>query len=339
MSPIIFVLDNNPEVLKTIEQDLKKQYGDNYRLIFDEACSNALEVLKKLKDSGETVAMLLSDQNMPNMSGVEFLKEAKELFPDAMRVLLTAYSKKEDAINAINEIGLDYYLMKPWDPPEEKLYPVLDDILEEWQSHNSQKNTSGIQVIGYQYSKKSHEIKEFLSGNLFPFKFFKTESAKGQELLKKYGASGKRLPIVILEDGSCLERPELADLGEKIGLKSQASAKFYDVAVIGAGPAGLAAAVYGASEGLKTLLIERHSPGGQAGTSSRIENYLGFPSGLSGAELTRRAITQAERLGAEFLTPQEVTEIAVKGDYKIVKLADGSDVRARSVIITTGVDW
>jgi thioredoxin reductase (NADPH) len=340
MTPIIFILDNNPDVLKTIEKDLKNHYGDTYRLMFAEACGDALEVLKKLKSDGETVAMLLSDQNMPNMSGVDFLKEAQEIFPDARRVLLTAYTKKEDAINAINEIGLDYYLMKPWDPPEEKLFPVLDEILEEWLSlHHAQLSKGGIQVVGYQYSKKSHEIKEFLSGNLFPFKFLKAESAKGQELLKKYECGGKKLPVVIFEDGSVLERPELIELGEKIGLSAHASEKFYDVIIIGAGPAGLAAAVYGASEGLKTLLIERHSPGGQAGTSSKIENYLGFPSGLSGAELTRRAITQAERLGAEFLTPQEVTEIAVKGDYKIVKLADGSEVRARSVIITTGVDW
>ncbi|MES2766548.1 MAG: FAD-dependent oxidoreductase [Bacteroidota bacterium] len=339
MTPIIYILDNNPDVLKTIEKDLAEHYGDKYRLMFAEQCSDALSILKDLCDSGETVAMLLSDQNMPNMSGVEFLKEAQEIFPKAMRVLLTAYHKKEDAVNAINEIGLDYYLMKPWDPPEEKLYPVLDDILEEWQSHHVKDNKSGIQIVGYQYSKKTHEIKEFLSGNLFPFKFFKTESAKGQELLKKHNLNGKKLPVVIFEDNSFLERPELTELGEKVGLSSHASAKFYDVIIIGAGPAGLAAAVYGASEGLKTLLIERHSPGGQAGTSSRIENYLGFPSGLSGAELTRRAITQAERLGAEFLTPQEVTEIAVKGDYKIVKLADGTDVRARSIVITTGVDW
>lgn len=338
MTPIIYILDNNPDVLKTLERDLSSQYGENYKLMFAEQCSDALEVLKGLKNNGETIAMLLSDQKMPNMSGVEFLKEAKEIFPQAKRVLLTAFTEKDAALEGINDIELDYYLMKPWDPPEEKLYPVIDDLLEEWHAQAKPQGI-GIQVVGYQYSKKSHEIKEFLAGNLIPFKFFKAESAKGQNLLKEKELDGKKLPAVILEDGSYLIRPELMELGEKVGLSAHASAKFYDVIIIGAGPAGLAAAVYGASEGLKTLLIERHSPGGQAGTSSRIENYLGFPSGLSGAELTRRAITQAERLGAEFLTPQEVVEITVKGDYKIVKLADGSDVRARSVIITTGVDW
>jgi thioredoxin reductase (NADPH) len=276
---------------------------------------------------------------MPGMLGVDFLQQARAHYPDAKRVLLTAYSDTNAAIKAINEVQLDYYLMKPWDPPEEKLYPVIDGLLEEWQI-NYRPDTEGIRVLGYQWSPQSHNIKDFLAGNLIPYTWLDVEtSEKATELLALSKTDRKDLPVVFFEDGSFLVKPDLATLGNKVGLKSQASEKLYDVVIIGAGPAGLAAAVYGASEGLKTLLIERRAPGGQAGTSSRIENYLGFHKGLSGSELTFRALNQATRFGAEVLTPQEVANIKLKDQYKILQLADGTEVNARSIVITTGVSY
>jgi thioredoxin reductase (NADPH) len=273
------------------------------------------------------------------MLGVDFLQQAKAHYPEAKRVLLTAYSDTNAAIKAINEVQLDYYLMKPWDPPEEKLYPILNELLEEWQS-NYRPDTQGIRVVGYQWSPQSHNIKDFLAGNLIPFAWLDVETNdKAKELLQLSKIDLKDLPAVFFEDGSFLAKPDILTVGNKVGMKAQASEKLYDVVIIGAGPAGLGAAVYGASEGLKTLLIERRAPGGQAGTSSRIENYLGFPTGLSGAELTRRAITQATRFGAEFLSPQEVANITVKDGYKIIKLGDGAELNARSVVITTGVSY
>ena len=337
--PIIFLLDDDPSVLKAVVRDIRSAYRKEYRILSTQSAGEALDSLKELKQKGETVALFLSDQRMPEMLGVEFLEKAKQLFPEAKRVLLTAYSDTEAAIKAINDVQLDYYLMKPWDPPEEKLFPVLNDQLEEW-SGNFVPPFVGIKVLGYQWSPKSHAIKDFLAGNLIPYRWLDIELEQSVgELIETHGLDMSALPIVIFEDGSHLNDPTLQQVGEKIGLKTSAKQTMYDVAIIGAGPAGLAAAVYGGSEGLNTVLIEKRAPGGQAGTSSRIENYLGFPKGLSGSELSRRAITQATRFGIEFLSPQEVSDISSKDNYKIVKLGDGSQINARTVIITTGVNY
>lgn len=304
-----------------------------------ESAEEALKSLKDIKNKGETIALFLTDQRMPEMLGVEFLEQAKEFFPDAKRILLTAYSDTEAAIRAINEVQLDYYLMKPWDPPEEKLYPVVSDHLDAWQA-SYKPEFQGIKILGYQWSPRSHVIKDFLSGNLIPYQWMDMEtSEKGQKLIEINKIDAKDLPAIFFEDGSLLLNPGLPDVGQKMGMQGIAQQKMYDVTIIGAGPSGLAAAVYGGSEGLNTLLIEKRAPGGQAGTSSRIENYLGFPKGLSGAELSRRAITQATRFGIEFLSPQEVVEINLKDNYKIVKLANGNEINTKSIIITTGVDY
>lgn len=337
--PMIFAIDDDHAVIRAIERDLRKYYGKDYRVIAARSGEEALESLNKLKLKSEEVAIFISDQRMPGMSGVDFLVRAKDIYPDAKRVLLTAYSDTDSAIRAINDVQLDYYLMKPWDPPEERLYPVINDLLEEWQA-SYKPGYEGIKVVGYQWSPRSHAVKEFLAGNLFPYQWLDIEiNEKAKELLALSGLENADLPAVFFEDGSYITDPDTAFLGRKIGLRSEASQEVYDVVIIGAGPAGLAAAVYGASEGLKTLLVEKKAPGGQAGTSSRIENYLGFPNGLSGAELTRRAITQAKRLGAEFLTPQEVVDIQLKGMYKIIKLSDGKELNTLSVIIASGVDY
>lgn len=337
--PMIFAIDDDTQVLRAIERDLRKYYRKDYRIITAQSGKEAFESLKKLKLKNEITALFVSDQRMPEMSGVDFLTLAKDVYPEAKRVLLTAYSDTDSAIRAINDVQLDYYLMKPWDPPDEKLYPILNDLLEDWQAAYK-PDFEGIKVVGYQWSPRSHAIKEFLAGNLIPYLWLDIESnEKAKELITVSGIENKDLPAVFFEDGSYMTDPAVTSLARKIGLKSEASQEVYDVVIIGAGPAGLAAAVYGASEGLKTLLIEKKAPGGQAGTSSRIENYLGFPNGLSGTELTRRAVTQATRLGAEFLTPQEVMDIQLKDMYKIIKLSDGKDINAKSVIIASGVDY
>jgi thioredoxin reductase (NADPH) len=283
--------------------------------------------------------MFLSDQRMPEMLGVDFLQQAREYFPEAKRILLTAYSDTEAAIRAINDVQLDYYLMKPWDPPEEKLFPALTDQLEEWQS-NHIPLFHGIRIVGFQFSPRSHQVKDFLSGNLIPYQWLDYEDNPiGKELAELNHIEAKDLPAMFFEDGSFLLNPDIQQVGEKTGMRSKASQPMYDVAIIGAGPSGLAAAVYGGSEGLNTTLIEKRAPGGQAGTSSRIENYLGFPSGLSGSDLSRRAIAQATRFGVEFLSPLEVVDISTQDNYKIIRLADGSTLNTKSVIITTGVDY
>ncbi len=337
--PIIFLLDDDPSVLKAVMRDIRSKYRKEYRVLSTQSALEALASLKEIKKTGDTVALFISDQRMPEMLGVEFLEQAKPLFPDAKRVLLTAYSDTQAAIKAINDVQLDYYLMKPWDPPEEKLYPVIDDLLEEWQS-SYVPDFSGIKIIGYQWSAKSHEIKDFLAGNLIPYKWFDVETESSvTELIHAFELNMDELPIVIFEDGTYFNNPSIREIGEKIGMKSDANETMYDVAIVGAGPAGLAAAVYGGSEGLKTVLIEKRAPGGQAGTSSRIENYLGFPKGLSGADLSRRAITQATRFGIEFLSPREVKHISINENYKTIKLEDDSTINARSIILTTGVDY
>lgn len=337
--PIIISLDDDPQVLRSLKNDLRAEFREDYRIISAQSAKEVLESLPALKKMGEAVALLLSDQRMPEMEGVDFLEQAKKIYPDAKRVLLTAYSDTDAAIKAINDVQLDYYLVKPWEPPTEKLYPVLRDLLREWE-RNYKPDFQGIKVVGYQYSPKSHEIKDFLAGNLRPYQWLDIEAnPKAQELLDLFSLESRDLPVAFFEDGAYLKQPTTLELAEKIGLSPNAKSDLYDVVIIGAGPAGLAAAVYGGSEGLKTLLIEKRAPGGQAGTSSRIENYLGFPAGLSGADLSHRAITQAKRFGVEFLAPQEVVDMQNDGIYKVLILSDGSKIHTKSIVITTGVDY
>ena len=337
--PILFSIDDDRQVLRAIMRDMRSRYRSDYRIIGTESAGEALRMLEELRKKGEEVALFLSDQRMPEMLGVEFLEQAKEHYPEAKRVLLTAYSDTEAAIKAINEVQLDYYLMKPWDPPEEKLYPVINDLLEDWRAHYN-PDLSGLKVIGFQYSPLSHDIKDFLSGNLFPYTWIDIETNdKAYSLMKLHELTTHDLPAVITEDGEALKHPKLTELAPKLGLSTTAQAEVYDVSIIGAGPAGLAAAVYGGSEGLKTLLIEKHAPGGQAGTSSRIENYLGFPNGLSGSDLSRRALSQATRFGVELISPSEVAEISTQGTYKTIKLVSGDEINTRSVVVTTGVQY
>ncbi|MBO6522754.1 MAG: FAD-dependent oxidoreductase [Balneolaceae bacterium] len=337
--PILFAIDDDPQVLRAIQRDLRGKYRNDFRILSTNSPNEALETLPELKKQGETVALFLSDQRMPEMIGVDFLEQAKKTFPEAKRVLLTAYSDTDAAIKAINEVHLDYYLLKPWDPPEEKLFPVLDDLLDEWLA-NFKPEFHGIKLVGYQYSPKSHAIKDYLSGNLIPYRWLDVETnEKANFLLGEHELDGSNLPVIFFEDGSHITEPTPLEIANKLGRNPSASEKIYDVVIIGAGPAGLAAAVYGGSEGLKTLLIEKRAPGGQAGTSSRIENYLGFPNGLSGSDLARRAITQATRFGVEFLSPQEVVSIEVLDQYKTLSLSDGSTVNAKAVVVTTGVNY
>ena len=337
--PFIIIVDDDLQVLRAIQRDIRNEYRDEYRVVATETPGEALELIKELKLKNEVVAIFISDQRMPEMEGVVFLQKAKEIFPEAKQVLLTAYSDIEAAITAINNVKLDYYLLKPWNPPEEKLYPVINELLEDWQAFYKPDH-EGIRVIGFQWSPKSHRVKEFLSGNLVPYLWMDVESNKDAE---QYIASAKTsfsdLPLVILKDGSFLSDPDLPQLGASVGLQHKAGSAMYDVLIIGAGPAGLAASVYGSCEGLKTLLVEKNNPGGQASSSSRIENYLGFPSGLSGAELTRRAISQTLRFGTEILTPKEVKNICIQDGYKIVEMSDGSIVHSKSIVISTGVSY
>ncbi len=337
--PIIFILDDDPAVLQSVTRDVRAQYRKEFRIISTHSANEALDAIREFRKRGDAIALFLSDQRMPEMLGVEFLEQAREFYPDAKRMLLTAYSDTEAAIRAINEVQLDYYLLKPWDPPEEKLYPILHDQLEVWKMGH-RPEFEGIRIVGYQWSPKSHEIKDFLSGNLVPYQWLDVErTVEANELLSVHQLDGQQLPVVFFEDGSYLQNPEIFEVGSKVGMSVQAQKKMYDVAIIGAGPAGLASGVYGGSEGLSTILIEKRAPGGQAGTSSRIENYLGFPNGLSGSDLSRRAITQATRFGTELLSPQEVVDIQLKDNYKIITLKDGSEVHTKAIIITTGVDY
>jgi thioredoxin reductase (NADPH) len=337
--PIIFCIDDDSPVLRALARDLKNKYRDNYKILSTNLVKDGLESLTELKNQNEVIAMFISDQRMPEMDGVTFLENAMHFYPDAKKILLTAYSDTDAAIKAINKVRLDYYLVKPWDPPEEKLYPVIDGLLDDWQSvyHPTFR---GIKVMGYQYSQQSHEIKDFLAGNLIPYQWLDVQVEDTcNQMMMLNNITTKDLPVIFFEDGSYLSKPTIQDIAKKVNLNPHVKLDVYDVVIIGAGPAGLAAGVYGSSEGLKTLLIERRAPGGQAGTSSRIENYLGFPTGLSGAELTRRAIAQASRLGTEFLTPQSVKSITQKDGYKTITLEDETTVTARSVVITTGVDY
>jgi len=337
--PIIFSIDDDQQVLNAIARDLKAKYSKNYKVMSTTSANEALERLTELKNEGKAVAMFVCDQRMPEMEGVEFLEQAIKIYPDAKRILLTAYSDTEAAIKAINRVQLDYYLMKPWDPPEQNLYPILDDMLVDWQA-DYVPDLKGIRIIGYQYSPLSHNIKDYLAGNLIPYIWLDIEkNPEARKFMELNNLPEECLPIVLLDDGVILKQPDIFMLAENIGTNPEITEEVYDVVVIGAGPAGLAAAVYGASEGLRTLVVERKAPGGQAGTSSRIENYLGFPSGLTGADLTRRAISQARRMGAEFLSPKEVVAISEADNYKRVTFATGKAINCRAIIITTGVDY
>lgn len=336
--PVILSVDDDQQVLRSLKRDLRNQYKDEYRIISTTSANEALEAVAELKKKGEVIALFLSDQRMPEMLGVDFLEKARKFFPKAKRALLTAYSDTQAAIKAINDVQLDYYLLKPWDPPEEKLFPVLNELLEDWKL-SYRPDFQGIRVVGYQYSPKSHNIKDWLAANLKPYQWVDARSEKGVELLKLHECNNKELPFVILEDGKAMPDPTLPDLAEKLGMSATATEELYDVVIVGGGPAGMAAAVYGGSEGLKTLLVEKRAPGGQAGTSSRIENYLGFPSGLSGSELTRRAMAQTLRFGVELVSPREVSDVHIQDNYKILTLDDGSEVKTRAVILTTGVQY
>ena len=337
--PIILAVDDDPSVLRAVVRDLRANYKQDYRIMSTVSANEALTTLKDLYNKGETVALFISDQRMPEMLGVEFLESAKNIFPVAKRILLTAYSDTDAAIKAINDVQLDYYLMKPWNPPEERLFPIINDQLDEWQGQYK-PGFDGIKIVGYQWSPNSHNIKDFLSGNLIPYLWMDVETNDdAKELVNLNSVGLNELPLVLLEDGELLKNPSLSQMGQKVGMNAKAHQTMYDVAIIGAGPAGLAAAVYGGSEGLNTILIEKRAPGGQAGTSSRIENYLGFPKGLSGAELSRRAISQATRFGIEFLSPQEVVNIQSLQNHKIIHLANGDEINARSIIVSTGVDY
>lgn len=339
VKPVLLTVDDDPEVLHAIERDLRRKYGGQFRIVRADSGAKGLEALKQLKLRNQPVALLLTDQRMPHMNGVEFLAQAINLFPDAKRVLLTAYADTEAAIQAINTVRIDYYLMKPWDPPEEKLYPVLQDLLDDWIA-DYRPPFQGVRVVGHQWSSESHQIKDFLARNQIPYRWLDVETnQEAQTLVKHTDLDISRLPTVLFPDGSSLVAPTNALLAEKVGLKTHAGKPFYDLIIVGAGPAGLAAAVYGASEGLRTLLIEREASGGQAGTSSRIENYLGFPAGLSGADLAHRAVAQARRFGVELLVPQEVTGIRVDDHYRYVMLSDGSELSCHALLIATGVSY
>ena len=337
--PSILALDDDQVVLGAVERDLRRQYGKEYRILAAGSGQDALKALDQLKLRNSPVALFLVDQRMPRMTGVEFLGRAIETFPGAKRVLLTAYADTEVAIRAINDIGLDHYLMKPWDPPEERLYPVLDDLLEDWMAHY-RPPFEGIRIIGHRWSSQAHGIRDFLARNQHTYQWLDIEVEKeAVRLLESAGVDPSTLPVVIFGDGSWLVQPANAQVAEKVGLKSRAAMPFYDLIIVGSGPSGLAAAVYGASEGLRTLVIEREAPGGQAGQSAKIENYLGFPVGLSGGDLARRAVAQAARFGAEILTPQEAASLRLKDNYKILTLSDGSEVSSHALVVSTGVSY
>ena len=337
--PVILTVDDDADVLQAIARDLRQQYGDRFRILRADSGAAALEAIQKLKLRNEPVALFLVDQRMPQMNGVEFLEQALEIFPDAKRALLTAYADTDAAIRAINSTQIDYYLLKPWDPPEVRLYPVLNDLLDDWYA-SFRPAFEGIRVIGNRWSPQSHDMKDFLARNQIPYQWLDIElSEEAQKLASFANCDRLSLPLVLLADGSSLIQPSIAQVAEKIGLRTQAEKPFYDLIIVGGGPAGLAAAVYGASEGLHTVMIEREAPGGQAGTSSRIENYLGFPSGLSGNDLARRAVTQARRFGVEILSPQEVTCIRVEDPYRFITLSNGAEISCHALILALGVSW
>lgn len=340
--PILITVDDDSDVLRAIERDLRSRYGADYRVIGSDSPEKALDILKQLKVRNDSVGLLLADQRMPHMNGVEFLQEAMHFFPDAKRALLTAYADTSAAISAINNANINYFFMKPWDPPADHLYPQLDDLLDDWRA-SYRPTFEGIRVLGTRWSPRSYEMRDFLARNHVPYQWIDVElSASDPEtkrLLEVLGPESANLPIVLFPDGTKLLESLPADVAQKVGLRTRAQTDFYDLAIIGGGPAGLAAAVYGASEGLKTVMIEREAPGGQAGMSSRIENYLGFPTGLSGGDLARRAVVQAQRFGVEILSPQEAVGVRTEGPYRIIKLADEYEISCHALLVATGVQW
>src|SRR5271168_3821840 len=337
--PAILAVDDEPAVLAAVARDLRVGFGEHYRVLRASSGEEGLGLLRELSARGDQVAMLIADQRMPGMPGTEYLAQARTIAPDAKRVLLTAYADTEAAIAAINEVALDYYLLKPWDPPEEQLFPVVEDLLTTWEA-GAALEAGGVRLIGHRYSKESHDLRDFLVRNRVPARWLDIErDGEARELLQVAGVDPDRLPVALLEDGSVLERPTILELAERLGIAGAPAQDHYDVVVVGGGPAGLAAAVYGASEGLKTVMVEREAPGGQAGQSSRIENYLGFPAGLSGSDLARRATDQARRLGAELLTVKEAAGLRVEGAARLVELSDGDVLSASTVIVASGVSY
>jgi thioredoxin reductase (NADPH) len=340
--PILLSVDDDSDVLRAIERDLRSRYGAEFRVIGSDSPAGALDLLKQLKVRNDSVALLLADQRMPRMNGVEFLQEGMRIFPEAKRALLTAYADTSAAISAINEANINYFFLKPWDPPADHLYPQLDDLLDDWRA-SYRPTFEGIRVLGTRWSPRCYELRDFLARNHVPYQWIDIElSATDPEtkrLLDVLGPEAASLPVVLFPDGTKLLEGVPAEIAQKVGLRTRAQTNFYDLAIIGGGPAGLAAAVYGASEGLKTVMIEREAPGGQAGMSSRIENYLGFPTGLSGGDLARRAVVQAQRFGVEILSPQEAVSIRTEGSYRIIKLVDNSEISCHALLVATGVQW
>jgi thioredoxin reductase (NADPH) len=340
--PVLMTVDDDAEVLRAVDRDLRKRYAERYRVLRADSGASALQALHGLKKRNEAVGLLLADQRMPEMNGVEFISKAIELYPEARRVLLTAYADTDAAIQAINQARIHHYLLKPWDPPEQQLYPVLDDLLEDWQA-TFRPAFDGVRVLGHRWSPRSYTVRDFLARQQVPYHWLDVEtaanSAETRAAIEIIGGEAAKLPAVLFADETFLSDPSTAEIAERLGLRTRAETSFYDLLIVGGGPAGLAAAVYGASEGLKTVMIEREAPGGQAGMSSRIENYLGFPSGLSGADLARRAVAQAKRFGVEILAPQEATKLRVEAGTKFVTLTDGTEIGAKAVLIATGVSY
>jgi thioredoxin reductase (NADPH) len=337
--PVLLVVDDDPQVLAAVRRDLRTRYRESYTIIGAASGEEALATIRELKTRGDSLAIVISDQRMPGIQGTDVLARSRDVYPLARRVMLTAYSDIEAAIKAINLAHLDHYLSKPWDPPEECLFPVIDDLLDAWQAEYLPE-AKGLRLVGHQWSPRSHAIKNFLAGNLIPYRWLDVaRSPETQSLLDAAGIGADQLPALLFEDGSALGDPEPRQVAERLGRSLSASLELYDLVIVGAGPSGLAAAVYGASEGLRTLLLDRHAPGGQAGSSSRIENYLGFPAGVSGTDLTRRAVTQAQRLGAEFLVPLEVTGFSIDAGYKRLRLSDGRELVTRTMLAATGMEY
>ena len=340
--PILLSVDDDSDVLRAIERDLRSQYGADYRVIGSDSPESALTLLKQLKVRNDSVALLLADQRMPHMDGVSFLQEGMHIFPEAKRALLTAYADTNAAISAINQANINYFFMKPWDPPSVHLYPQLDDLLDDWRA-SYRPVFEGIRVLGTRWSPRSYELRDFLARNRVPYQWIDAELSahdpETKQLLEALGPEAASLPVVLFPDGTKLLESVPSEVAQRVGLRTRAQTSFYDLAIVGGGPAGLAAAVYGASEGLHTVMIEREAPGGQAGMSSRIENYLGFPTGLSGGDLARRAVVQAQRFGVEILAPQEALSVRIEGPYRFIKLADGNEISCHALMIATGVQW
>jgi thioredoxin reductase (NADPH) len=336
--PILLTVDDDPGVSRAVARDLRRQYGEDYRVVRTESGPQALATLRELKLRGDLVAVLLADHRMPEMSGLEFLEEAMDLFPHARRALLTAYADTDAAIQAINVVDLDHYLLKPWDPPEEKLYPIVDSLIEMWQESDEQQPTH-TQVVGHRWSARSFEVRDFLARNSVPYRWLTSEEPEGQRLLSAAGVDVTSIPLIVTADSDYLVDPTIGDLAAKVGLSTTPSTDFYDVVIVGGGPAGLGAAVYAASEGLRTVLVERQATGGQAGQSSRIENYLGFPDGVTGSQLTDRARRQAHKFGAEVLTTRDVVGLDVRPSSRAVRFADGGQVVAHAVLLATGIAY